>query len=107
MTSKEAFERIKKSHYIAMSCIGIDKPDIKTENAINTIEKDLDRLEELEKYLKIIIKKRFNFDRFDYAIKYWETTKQQVDVYNSGIGNCYKLTEEEFESVKEVKRNEY
>ena len=45
MTSKEALERIKKSHYIAMACIGIDKPDIETEKAIKTIEKDLEILE--------------------------------------------------------------
>ena len=45
MTSKEALERIKKSHYIAMACMGIDKPDIETEKAIKTIEKDLKILE--------------------------------------------------------------
>ena len=44
MTSEEALERIKKSHYIAMACMGIDKPDIETEKAINTIEKDLEVL---------------------------------------------------------------
>lgn len=45
MTSKEALERIKKSHYIAMACMGIDKPDIETEKAIKTIEKELKELQ--------------------------------------------------------------
>ena len=48
MTSKEALERIKKSHYIAMACMGIDKPDIETEKAIEKIEKDLEVLEILK-----------------------------------------------------------
>ena len=43
--SKEALERIKKSHYIAMICMGIDKPDIETEKAIKAIEKELEALE--------------------------------------------------------------
>ena len=53
MTSKEALERIKKSHYIAMACMGIDKPDIETEKAIKTIEKDLEVLEMLKKKITI------------------------------------------------------
>ena len=42
MTSKEALKRIKKSHYVAMDCMGIEEPDVETEEAIKTIEKDLD-----------------------------------------------------------------
>lgn len=53
MTSKEALERIKKSHYIAMACMGIDKPDIETEKAIKTIEKDLEVLEIIKKALEV------------------------------------------------------
>lgn len=53
MTSKEALERIKKSHYIAMACMGIDKPDIETEKAIKTIEKDLEILEMLKNKMTI------------------------------------------------------
>ena len=64
MTSKEALERIKKSHYIAMACMGIDKPDIETEKAINTIEKDLEALEIYEKFtipnLRKLILKLYN-----------------------------------------------
>ena len=64
--SKEALERIKKSHYIAMICMGIDKPDIETEKAIKTIEKDLDRLEIYEKFtipnLRKLILKLYNND---------------------------------------------
>ena len=48
MDSEEALERIKKSHRIAMACLGIDKPDIETEKAIEKIEKDLEVLEQLE-----------------------------------------------------------
>ena len=61
------------------------------------------QFEDMTKVLEIIKKKQFNFDRFNYAIKYWQTTKEQVDVYNSGIGNYYKLTEEEFELLKRWK----
>lgn len=66
------------------------------------IKQALLKAQEQEKVLNIIKEKRLNFDRFDYAIKHWKTTKEQVDVYNSGIGNCYKLTEEEFDLVNKV-----
>lgn len=44
MNSEEALERIKRSHRIAMACLGINKPDIETEEAIEKIEKDLEVL---------------------------------------------------------------
>lgn len=53
MNSEEALGRIKKSHRIAMACLGIDKPDIETEKAIKIIEKDLEVLE--------ILKNVFNY----------------------------------------------
>ena len=53
MNSEEALERIKRSHRIAMACLGIDKPDIETEEAIKIIEKELKVLEILKK--KMII----------------------------------------------------
>ena len=53
MNSEEALERIKRSHCIAMACLGIDKPDIETEKAIKIIEKELKVLEILKK--KMII----------------------------------------------------
>ena len=48
MNSEEALERIKRSHRIAMACLGIDKPDIETDKAIEKIEKDLEVLEILK-----------------------------------------------------------
>ena len=48
MNSEEALERIKRSHRIAMACLGIDKPDIETEKAIEKIEKDLEILDILK-----------------------------------------------------------
>ena len=48
MNSEEALERIKRSHRIAMACLGIDKPDIETEKAIEKIEKELEVLEILK-----------------------------------------------------------
>lgn len=95
MTSKEAFERIKKSHYIAMSCMGIDKPDIKTENAINTIEKDLDRLEELEKENKILKK-----DLKDYQAY----IKKGVEEHYKYFMQDYDVLLEEYEEL--MKANE-
>lgn len=50
MNNKEVLERIKRSHRIAMVCLGIDKPDIETEKAIEKIEKDLEVLEILKKH---------------------------------------------------------
>ena len=49
MNSEEALEIIKKSHRIAMACLGIDKPDIETEKAIEKIEKDLEVLNIIKK----------------------------------------------------------
>jgi len=53
MTSKEALDRIKRSHRIAMACLLIDKPDIETEEAIKIIEKELKVLEMLKKKMSI------------------------------------------------------
>ena len=53
MNSEEALKRIKKSHRIAMACLGIDKPDIETEKAIEKIEKDLEVLEILKNSLEL------------------------------------------------------
>ena len=49
MNSEEALSRIKRSHRIAMACLGIDKPDIETEKAIKIIEKDLEVLNIIKK----------------------------------------------------------
>lgn len=49
MNSKEALKRVKQAHYTAMACLGIEKPDIETEKAIDIIEKDLELLEILKK----------------------------------------------------------
>ncbi len=95
MTSKEALERIKKSHYIAMACMEIDKPDIETEKAIKTIEKDLEILETLKKKMTI-----------------------ETDYYDSGLGceifeyiafngeTLYIDFQEEFDLLKEWLENE-
>ena len=72
MNSEEALSRIKRSHRIAMACLGIDKPDIETEKAIEKIEKDLEILEQLEilkkyyspfkKFLEEMFEKGYNED---------------------------------------------
>ena len=49
MSNREALERIKRSHYVAMAMLCDGKPDEETENAIKVIEQALDRLEMLEK----------------------------------------------------------
>ena len=49
MNSEEALSRIKRSYRIAMACLGIDKQDIETEEAIKIIEKELKVLEMLKK----------------------------------------------------------
>ena len=67
---------------------------------VEYIKNTLIKAQEQEKILKIIKEKEFDYDRFNYAIKYWQTTKEQVEVYNNGIGNRYKYTEEEFELLK-------
>ena len=49
MKGLEALKSIKKSHIVAMSCLGIEKEDTETLNAINTIEKELKALEIIRK----------------------------------------------------------
>lgn len=65
MNSEEALKRIKRSHRIAMACLGIDKPDIETEKAIEKIEKDLEILECFKKIDKNELK-----DFIENQIKY-------------------------------------
>lgn len=45
MTSREALERIIKSHYIAMAMLCEDQKDDETEKAIEIIKQDLEVLE--------------------------------------------------------------
>ena len=90
MTSKEALERIKKSHRIAMACLEIDKPDIETEKAIKIIEKELKVLEILKK--KMIIDTDY-YDSDDGCEEF------EYIAYNGEVLNID--TEEEFNKVKE------
>lgn len=38
LDGKKAIDRVKQSHYIAMACLGVDKPDTETVDAINQLE---------------------------------------------------------------------
>ena len=81
MTSKEALERIEKSHYVAMACMGIDKPDIETEKAIKTIEQELEKYDQLKLDYPVVEK---------YACKYkslisgklWRDGKERTKWFN-------------------------
>ena len=90
MDSEEALERIKKSHRIAMACLGIDKPDIETENAIEKIEKDLEILE---------IIKKWSFIQENYKDGYGKFTQFLCNIHTIGM-------EEDFKKVKEWLENE-
>ena len=81
MTSKEALERIKKSHYIAMACMGIDKPDIETEKAIKTIEKDLKILECFRKIPRQDLK-----EFIECQIRYEKNINTWLEACNCDLG---------------------
>lgn len=95
MDSEEALERIKKSHRIAMACLGIDKPDIETEKAIKIIEKELKVLEMLKKKMSI---------GTDYYDSDDGCEKCEFITYNGEALNID--TEEEFNKVKEWLEND-
>ena len=95
MNSEEALERIKRSHRIAMACLGIDKPDIETEKAIEKIEKDLEVLEMLKKKMSI---------GTDYYDSDAGCEEFEYIAYNGQPLNID--TEEEFNKVKEWLENE-
>ena len=90
MDSEEALERIKKSHRIAMACLGIDKPDIETENAIEKIEKDLEILE---------IIKKWSFIQENHKDGYGKFNQFLCNIHTIGM-------EEDFKKVKEWLENE-
>lgn len=98
MNSEEALSRIKKSHRIAMACLGIDKPDIETEKAIKIIEKEL-------KVLEII--KTKNVD-IDYIKTCFYDRKGGFKDYNSWVGHDddEELSQEEYYLLKEVLEDE-
>ena len=89
----KALDRIKKAHYIAMACMGIDKPDIETEKAIDIIEREI-------KALEIIKNKKVNmfhiwvFDDYEqYKAHYpFSEYSAEEDMLNA----------EEFNFLKEV-----
>ena len=90
---QEALDRIKKAHYIAMACMGIDKPDIETEKAIDIIEREI-------KALEIIKTKKVNMFHL-WAFDDYEQYKQHYPFseYNAEED---MLTFEEFDLLKEV-----
>ena len=85
MNSEETLSRIKRSHRIAMACLGIDKPDIETEEAIKIIEKDLEILE---------IIKKWSFIQENYKDGYGKFTQFLCNIHTIGM-------KEDFEKVKE------
>ena len=95
MNSEEALSRIKRSHRIAMACLGIDKPDIETEKAIKIIEKELKVLEMLKKKMSI---------GTDYYDSDDGCEKIEYIVYNGEVLNID--TEEEFNKIKEWLEND-
>ena len=95
MNNEEALSRIKRSHRIAMACLGIDKPDIETEEAIKIIEKELKVLEMLKKKMSI---------GTDYYDSDDGCEKCEFITYNGETLNID--TEEEFNKVKEWLENE-
>ena len=90
MTSKEALKRIKKSHYVAMDCMGIEEPDVETEEAIKTIEKDLDRLESLERQNELL-KKNLK--------EYQEYIKKGVEEHYEDFMSDYDLLRQEYQEL--------
>ena len=49
----EALERVKKSHYVAMACLGVGQDDTETLEAIDTIEKELKTLEIIKRVFQV------------------------------------------------------
>lgn len=89
MTSKEALEELRAA---AVSKWGLDR--------VNIIEKDLDRLEKLEKAVKLMWCKNVNIV-YIKIFKYFEKYSE----YYTGYSSKDKLTKEEFDLLKEVLEN--
>lgn len=86
--SKES-ERIKKSHFTAMACLGVKEKDKETEQAIEIVEKR-------EKALEIIKEKRVDVG--------WLINCENIEQYNNVIGTATHklLTKKEYNLLKEV-----
>ena len=98
MTAKEALENIKDilDDYFE----GINPTEkLVAYCYVKDIETALNRLEELEKVLKIIKEKDVNIVLFKDAIRYFN---DELDYYNANVmDNHRKLTETEFNLLKE------
>ena len=93
----EALDRIKKAHYIAMACMGIDKPDIETEKAIDTIEYELNALE-IIKNKKVNLFHIWVFDDYEQYKEHYPFSEYHAEED--------MLTNKEFDLLKEVLENE-
>lgn len=127
MKIKEALERIKKSHHIAMAMLCEGRKDDETEKAIETIEKKLKQLEEKVNHFKNV-KNRYRRNQ-KFVEKENEKLKKAIEilkdildikleVYINGgctlnhkvIPNCRRpderclryLDKEQYELLKEV-----
>ena len=89
MTSKEALKELKA---YAISKWGIER--------LKIIEKDLDRLEKLEKVIELLWRKNVNI----VYIKIFKDFKKYSEYY-TGYSSKDKLTNEDFDLLKEVLRD--
>ena len=110
MISKEALENVK----IAPSFMGgnprywaYSESSIPFLEDINTIKKDLDRLEKLEKAIEIILKYKIRPSTFVFTIKnYREMYGKDLTLEKAYILLDFCGTQEEYKLLKEVLENE-
>ena len=99
MTNREALERIKKSHHVAMAMLCDGKPDEETENAIKVIEQALKRLDDLENFVSFIKSKNILLPSYDenhirpYKLRigdfgcYFQLNKKQYNLFRKVLPN--------------------
>ena len=109
MTSKEVLEYLRTCKFCKI-VMGTDYEnndryftlyDVFSEE-IEIIQKDLDRLEKLEKSFKILVDKKVNI----LVLKYFIEKGDNVEAYNLYYTTKEKLTTEEYELLKEVLEND-
>jgi len=96
MESKEAIKRLRQE-----TCPATYMPDFDKEECLQVIEKDLDRLEKLEKAFELLMK-RYGFRV--YETKDFEGNEHKH--FTTGLLDGYfTLSQDEYDLLREVLRN--
>ena len=98
----KALNQIRKSHFTAMACLGIDKPDSETITAIEYVEQVLTTKSKKELAFDVIKENPYECATTINYIKINKDNHKMLDYEHYCMASKYTVSKEEFDLLKEV-----